>query len=114
MRRFYFDKKCINKPVENEVIKNAWESKFYGLPMFQVGYKIKRCMMEFNRWNRLQESNSTTRIQKLKVEMEVMKESDGLWDWERWSNLKNQLDIAYREEEQYWNQKQGYSGRSRG
>lgn len=34
-----------------------------------------------------------------------MKESDGLWDGKKWNKLKDQLDLAYREEEQYWTQK---------
>lgn len=44
-------------------------------------------------------------IQKVKIEIEKMKESDGLWDGENRNKLKDQLDLAYREEEQYWSQK---------
>lgn len=44
-------------------------------------------------------------IHKQKAEMEELKEFDGLWDGEKWNRLKNQLDLAYREEEQYWSQK---------
>lgn len=37
--------------------------------------------------------------------MEILKEQGGQRYWERWNELRNQLDSAYKEEEAYWSQK---------
>lgn len=86
-------------------MKKSWAEECYSSPMYQVTYKIKRCRMDLIRWHKLQDSNSAKRIQMLKLEMDAMKELEGQWDWERWNTLKNQLDLAYKEEEQFWSQK---------
>lgn len=67
----------------------AWKSECYGSPMFQVASKIKKCRIDLLKWNSSQESNSATMIQKLKAEMEEMKESDGVLDGEKWNGLKD-------------------------
>lgn len=42
-KRFYFNKRWIGKPGVEKVIRDAWESKCIGSPMFKVASKIKRC-----------------------------------------------------------------------
>lgn len=100
-RRFYFDKRWLNKPKIEEVIRKAWNLYVDVSPMFQVASKIKRCRIDLIRLNNSQGSNSATMIRKLKGEIEEMKESDVLWDREKRNRLKYQLYLAYREEEQY-------------
>lgn len=41
-RRFYFDKRWIDKPGVEEIIKKTWELECIGSPMFKVACKIKR------------------------------------------------------------------------
>lgn len=51
-RRFCFDKRWINKPEVEDMIKNVWEHECVGSPMFMVTSKIKRCRMALLQWNR--------------------------------------------------------------
>lgn len=46
--------------------------------------------------------------------MDTLKELGGNRDWERWNDLRVQLNDAYQEEETYWCQKPEYSGLKRG
>lgn len=100
-KRFLLDKRWIDKPGVEEVVRTAWESDCFGSPMFRVAFKIKRC----RQWDRLQGHNSAAKIQKLKEEMEELKKQEGRRDWVKWTELKTQLDRAYKEEESYWSQK---------
>lgn len=74
--------------------------------MFKVAYKINRCRLELLNWNRQQQSNLAVRIQKLRKEIKVLRENEGHRDWEWWTTLRSQLDIAYKDEEVYWSQKE--------
>lgn len=73
--------------------------------MFQVAAKIKQCRLEILKWNRLQCSNTTRKIQGIKNEMEALRVQEGNRDWDRWTELRIQLGEAYKEEEAYWYQK---------
>lgn len=51
-KRFYFDKRWVDKPGIEEVIRKAWEPEGIGSPMFKVGQKIKQCRMALIEWNK--------------------------------------------------------------
>lgn len=76
-RRFYFDERRIGKPGVKKVIRDAWESKCIGSPMFKVASKIKRCKMKLIKWNRQQESKSAIRINNIKKELDELKDKKG-------------------------------------
>lgn len=45
MMRFYFDKRWIEKPGVEKVVRQAWEVETIGSPMFQVATRIKCCRL---------------------------------------------------------------------
>lgn len=85
-RRFYFDKRWLNKPGIEEVIRKAWGVDCIGSSMFQVAQKIKRCRMDLIQWNKTLSSNSATRIQQLKEDMVGLQEAGGQRDWDKWNS----------------------------
>lgn len=50
-------------------------------------------------------TNLAARIQSIKEEMGILREGGGDRDWCKWSELKNQLENAYKEEELDWHKK---------
>lgn len=50
-------------------------------------------------------TNSAATIRAIKEEVRRMREEGGDRDWCKWSELKNKLENAYKEEELYWHQK---------
>lgn len=56
-RRFYFDKRWLNKPGIEEVIQKSGEIECVGSSMFKVAQKIKRCRMDLVQWNKTLASN---------------------------------------------------------
>lgn len=105
MKRFYFDKRWLGQTGVEKVIKSAWEPDCIGSPMYKVAYKIKRCRMALIRWSKQVENNSAVKIQKLKEEMEMLRDRGQQRDWEAWDKLKGQLDIAYKEDDMFCSQK---------
>lgn len=104
-RRFCFDKRWIGKPGVEETVRNSWENECIGSPIHQVACKIKNCPLALLEWNRMHHTNSAARIKAIREEMGQIKEEGGDRDWCKWSDLKNQLENAYKEEELYWQQK---------
>ena len=83
----------------------AWEVNYEGYPMHRLAAKIKACRVRILAWNREHNGNAAVKIQKIKVKMEHLAALGGQRDWSAWYNLKEQLDLAYQEEEKYWSQK---------
>lgn len=81
--RFNFDKKWITKLGIKEVIRRAWELECEGLLMFQVATKIKLCILEILKWDRLQSSKAARKIQEIKDKLESLREQEGSRDWNR-------------------------------
>nr|XP_027120622.1 uncharacterized protein LOC113737621 [Coffea arabica] len=104
-KKFFFDKRWIQREGIGEVIKKAWEEDIRGSRMFRVVHKIKRCRVTLLKWRNGFIENSRKRISNLKQQLMEEKSSDIEGRKGRVAALKNQLVGAYREEEQYWSQK---------
>lgn len=65
--RFFFDRRWINKPSIEEVVKQAWNETVIGSPMFQVAERIKRCRLALLKWDGKYMSNYVDRIKELKL-----------------------------------------------
>ncbi|CAI9099319.1 OLC1v1036114C2 [Oldenlandia corymbosa var. corymbosa] len=104
-RRFYFDKRWLEKDGVKEVIERVWTLPIEGSPMHRVSMKIKACRMELNKWSRTQMLHSAKQIEIISKAMDEMKEEGDQRDWQKWKELKALLDKAYEEEESYWYQK---------
>lgn len=79
--RFYFDKRRVDKPGIEEVVRQAWESDCEGSPMFQVTSKIKLCKLGLLNWSRQQSHDAAVKIQEIQKAMETMKDQ-GVKNWE--------------------------------
>lgn len=73
--------------------------------MFKVASKIKKCRLALLQWSRQQQVNMAKEIQRIKGEMDRMKEHWGQRDWNGWNLLRGELHEAYKEDEAYWCQK---------
>lgn len=80
--RLYFDKKWVHRPGIEDVVKRAWDTECEGSAMFKVAAKIKKCKSELLQWSRQQQGNAAKVIQRIKGEMDRMKEEGGQRDWE--------------------------------
>lgn len=77
-------------------MKSAWDTECDGSALFKVVAKIKRCRLELLQWSRQQQGNATKEIQRIKGEMDRMKEEGGQRDWESWNYLRSKLHEAYK------------------
>lgn len=79
-KRFYFDQRWLTKEEVEKVVRNASEPDSIGSLIFQVAYKIKRCRMKLLKWSKQLQGNSVVKIQKLKEELETLREQEGQMD----------------------------------
>ncbi|XP_010472251.1 PREDICTED: uncharacterized protein LOC104751896 [Camelina sativa] len=101
--RFCFDKRLINKPETEEIIKKHWRLHSVGAGE-SVTARLLRCRRALSKWKRLAPTNSHTRITQLKKDLET--ESTKMFpNFQRLQGIKWDLNKAFREEEIYWKQK---------
>lgn len=60
--RFHFDRRWVNKPRLEDVVRQAWATDCESSRMFQVASKIKLCRLGLLNWSRSQMSNAAVRI----------------------------------------------------
>lgn len=70
--------------------------------MFQVQRKIKSVRSGLLEWRKKNYTNSKKLIEDINLQMNEMYDAGGQRDWDAWGKLCNQLDEAYKEEEEYW------------
>lgn len=73
--------------------------------MFKFHKKIQQSRKDLLEWRKKESTNSRTKIEGLKTEKEHMQSLGDQREWDKQHGLKNQLDVAYREEEDYWARK---------
>lgn len=73
--------------------------------MFRVATKIKRCRLGLLSWSRQQDGHAAKKIKEIQEAMEVLQQQGGQRDWNQWHCLNDQMDEAYKAEEEYWSQK---------
>lgn len=104
-KRFYFDKRWLHKEGIQEVVEQAWNKEEHGSKMFKVTRKIRNCRIELLKWRNKVQSNSRSKINDLKQELDRVRNSDSDKRNGEVRELKKQLAEAYKEEEIFWSQK---------
>ncbi|XP_071905749.1 uncharacterized protein [Coffea arabica] len=104
-KRFFFDKRWLQKEGITEVVKQAWRQSDEGTRMFKLTQKIKRCRISLLRWKNKFQSNSKEHIERIKKNLQELRETEMQNKNNRMRFLKKSLKKAYREEEIFWSQK---------
>ncbi|XP_071926048.1 uncharacterized protein [Coffea arabica] len=104
-KKFYFDKKWLQKKGVQQVVEQAWQIDKPGSRMFKVTKKIRNCRIELLKWRNTFQANSKTKIVEIGKALEEVRVSDSNNKKEQTAELKNQLKEAYKEEEKFWSQK---------
>ncbi|XP_071926170.1 uncharacterized protein [Coffea arabica] len=104
-KRFIFDKRWLKKEGVEEVVKQAWNSPHSGSRMYKVHRKIATCKVEILKWRNQFQGNARKNIDKVKKQLEELKDTDCQDKKRRNKMLKRQLKEAYEEEEMFWSQK---------
>lgn len=98
----------------DKTVQNCWNLDVEGSKMFKFHRKVKNCRLELVEWRKKENLNSKAQIKVLKRRMEGMQEVGGQREWDNWSNLKAQLEEAYRDKEEYWARKARTEWQQRG
>lgn len=104
-KRFYFDKRWLQKEGVHQVIERAWNIEEQGSRMFKITKKIRNCRIELLKWRNSFQANSRSKIQDLKKELEEARISESANRWQNLNDIKDKLSTAYKEEEHFWRQK---------
>lgn len=103
--RFIFDSSWTKEPESDELIQQVWGRNVQGSRMFQVKQKLKWCKESCIRWKKEKKQNARRDIDIILKEMQQMQVQTGTRNWERWKQLKADLDAAYQKEEEFWRKK---------
>lgn len=102
---FRFDRRLKNNPLVKEIVANAWK----GHRGEEVAQKLSQVRGAIVKWNKEQQANSRTIIEKHKEALEeamVSPQNDG----DRIASINQELKEAYKAEEEYWRQGAAYCG----
>lgn len=88
-----------------QLVKAVWSREVQGSRMFKVKQKLKWCKESFIRWRKRQKYNTRKDIELILKEMEHIQSQAEPRDWEKWRQLKDRLDVAYKAEEDFWRKK---------
>lgn len=104
-KRFFFDKRWIQKEGIKKVVKEAWGGRDTGSRMFRLVGKVKKCIIALLKWKNKIQFNAKKRINQIKELAEKEKQTEEKGKRGRVAALKIKLHEAYKEEEQFWSQK---------
>ncbi|XP_027127794.2 uncharacterized protein [Coffea arabica] len=104
-KRFYFDKRWLQKEGIQQVVEQAWGRDEQGSKLFKVTRKIRNCKIELLKWRNNAQTNSRSKIDGLKQDLEKTRNAGLANKKEKCQDLKRQLANAYKEEEAFWSQK---------
>ena len=65
-KKFYFDKRWLQREEITKVVKKAWDQEDEGSSMFKITKKIKRCRLNLLKWKNMIQINSKEKIDKMK------------------------------------------------
>ncbi|WZY87251.1 hypothetical protein YC2023_033635 [Brassica napus] len=104
-RRFRFDGRMINKEGFTESVRRGWrgtgQSQLMQIPLVQ---RLNRCKQHISRWKRHNQNNAEEIIGTLRAMLDKAVTSIAI-SQERKTELKDELNQAYIDEDIYWKQK---------
>lgn len=87
------------------MVQSSWNMNVADSRMFQFQSKLKHVRDGLIEWRKKESINARKQIDSINLRMNSMCEEEGQRDWEFWRLLRNQLDVACKEEEEYWSRK---------
>lgn len=102
---FRFDRRFLNKPLVKEAIISSWnEGTRSGQGRWSVADRLRCCRKALSNWKRENNVNSREKIIQLQIALEVEQSKD-FPSFVLMVLPKNDMTLAYREEETFWSQK---------
>ncbi|XP_010472440.1 PREDICTED: uncharacterized protein LOC104752070 [Camelina sativa] len=101
--RFMFDKRWINKPDTEKIIREQWEAG-NRMTSSLVMASLSQCRRALSRWKKTHMTNSASQIQLLRKDLEF-ESTKTHPNFRRLQQIKWALNVAFREEEVYWKTK---------
>ncbi|KAG7556816.1 Zinc knuckle CX2CX4HX4C [Arabidopsis suecica] len=101
--QFRFDKRMADNPLLWNAIHSSWNSEISKGKHSSI-FSIAQCRRVIHDWKQSSEYNAKNKIQRLRKELDYQM-SLQFPCWERIRMLKEQLGIAFHEEESFWRQK---------
>ncbi|XP_027102957.1 uncharacterized protein [Coffea arabica] len=68
-KRFYFDKRWLQREEINDVVKQGWDQEVEGTRMFKLTTKVKRCRIALLTWKNRIQGNSKVNIERAKKQL---------------------------------------------
>ncbi|XP_071909790.1 uncharacterized protein [Coffea arabica] len=104
-KRFFFDKRWLQRDGISDVIKEAWNKSVEGSRTFQVKTKVRNCRIALLKWCNRINKNSRKRIENIKEQLDQIQGTSLKSKRKEKATLKLQLKEACRDEEMFWSQK---------
>ncbi|XP_071924745.1 uncharacterized protein [Coffea arabica] len=104
-RRFFFNKRWLQKDGVQQVVEKAWNKEEQGSKMFKVTRKIRNCRIELLKWRNSFQANSRSKINALKKDLEEARNLEAVTRRKNLIEIKDKLSTACKEEENFWRQK---------
>lgn len=101
--QFRFDKRMADNPLLWKAIHSSWNSEISQGKHSSI-FSIAECRRIIHEWKKSTDFNTKNRIQRLRKELD-MQMSLKFPYWERIRVIKEQLSVAFHEEEFFWRQK---------
>ncbi|KAG7532893.1 Endonuclease/exonuclease/phosphatase [Arabidopsis thaliana x Arabidopsis arenosa] len=101
--QFRFDKRMADNPACKDTISRSWSSKLSQGTNSSL-FSLVECRRAISVWKQSSDSNAQRRILRLRKELDEQKSAYNPC-WPRIASIKDQLAIAYGEEETFWRQK---------
>nr|XP_027122295.1 uncharacterized protein LOC113739247 [Coffea arabica] len=103
--RFFFDKRWLKRSEVNQIVEQAWNQTVERNRMYRITRQVANCRVALLKWKNNFTGNSLIKINQMKQQIKEVKDSKDAGSKDKIADLKNQLKVAYSEEEQYWAQK---------
>ncbi|KAG7569427.1 Reverse transcriptase domain [Arabidopsis thaliana x Arabidopsis arenosa] len=101
--QFRFDKRMADNPLLRNAIHSSWNSEISKGKHSSI-FSIAECRRVIHEWKKSTDYNAKSRIQRLRKELD-MQLSLKFPCWDRIKVIKEQLSVAFHEEEIFWRQK---------
>ncbi|XP_070018125.1 uncharacterized protein [Nicotiana sylvestris] len=104
-RRFYFDKRWVDREKVQNIVSEAWSNDYIGFEQSRVNFKIKKYGRSLVAWVRGGNGNARKKIIHIKKQITDLRSDANNFDWNKLRLLKSELSQAYKEEDIFWKQK---------
>lgn len=84
------------------MVREAWNKQVLGSRAYRMSKKVKECKVVLSRWSRMLKRNTKKEIDRLKGEIQRLKNLARQENQDSINQLKSKLAKAYKNEELFW------------